>query len=176
MAFLAKIPAPVRGSFPALWGRNTEGGAYYTELDLVETWWDHTKGVAADPNKFVATTWFGNGVHTGNNVVGPFANLVTAFHVYEVEWDSTASPAVARYYYRDAPGAARSLVRAVTYQTTGFAGNVTNADWATGLSRGFRPYIDFAVQPETTWHVGPDSATFYDPADLLVDSVIVCKP
>lgn len=175
MMFRAKMPAPVRGYFPALWARNTEGGTLYAEFDLNEMWWDHTKGVAADPNKFVVTTHLGTS-HTSNNVVGPFANMVTAFHVWEVEWDAGANPAVTRYYYRDAVGATRTLVRTVNHQTSGLAGKVTAADYAAALTRGFRPYVDFAVQPDTTWHVGPDSAAVYDPDDLLVDSIVVCKP
>ena len=178
MAFRAKLPAPVQGIFPALWARNTEGGASYTELDLVETWWDHSKGVAADPNKFKVTSHFGEGAkyHTSGGMVGPFANLVTAFHVWEVEWDANATPAVVRYYYRDAPGATRVLLQTVTAGTAGWAGNVTDAELRTGLSRGWRPYVDFAVNPDSTWHVGPDAAAVYDPEDLLVDSVIVCRP
>ena len=178
MIFQAKMPRPVPGSFPALWGRNTEGGTLYTELDLIETSWDSPKGVAMDPNKFSVTTHFGTNaaLHAQGPAVGPFANLVTAFHVWEVEWDAYASPAVARYYYRDAPGAARTLLRSVTHESSGFAGKVSATDFAEGLKRGFRPYIDFAVVPDTQWSVGADSASSYDPEDLLVSSVIVCKP
>lgn len=32
---------------------------------------------------------------------------------------------------------------------------------------GMRRDVDFAVSPDTTWHVGVDSATTYDPDDLL---------
>ncbi|MGK3993480.1 hypothetical protein [Sorangium sp. So ce1024] len=39
---------------------------------------------------------------------------------------------------------------------------------------GFRPYIDFAVQPDTRYHVSPDAATTYDPTDLEVDAMITC--
>jgi len=179
MAFRAKMPAPVRGTFPALWARNSDGSTHYTELDLIETWWDtKNKGVAADPNAFKITSHFGPGAkyHTSGGHVGPFANLVTDFHVWEVEWDANASPPQARYYYRNAPGATRVLLSTVTSQTAGWAGNVTDADLKTGLSKGFRPYVDFAVQPEASWHVGVDSASVYDPEDLLVDSVIVCSP
>ena len=176
MIFRAKMPAPVQGSFPALWARNTEGGALYTELDLIETWWDHKKGVAADPNKFKVTSHFGDGAkyHTSGGIVGPFANLVTAFHVWEVEWDAKASPPI-RYYYRDAPGATRVLLQTVDHTTAGWNGKVTASQLATGLDRGFRPYVDFAVNPDDAWHVGPDAAAVYDPEDLLVDSVIVCR-
>ncbi|MDF2693378.1 MAG: metallophosphoesterase [Labilithrix sp.] len=178
MVFRARMPAPVRGFFPALWARNTEGGNLYTEFDLIETGWDNPKGVPANPNTFKVTTHFGTGAafHAQPATVGPFANLVTAFHVWELEWNAEASPAIGRYYYRDAPGAARTLVREVTHASPGFAGKVTATDFAEGLRRGFRPYIDFAVAPESEWNVGPDSAATYDPEDLLVDSVIVCKP
>lgn len=178
MVFHAKMPAPVRGMFPALWARNEHSDQFYGEYDLIETWWDSSgKGTASDPNLFSSTTHFGSGaaVHTGNNQVGPFANLTTAFHVWEFEWDATATPAVGRYYYRDAPGAARVLLRSVTASSTGLVGKVTDAQFQTAMADGWRPYVDFAVQPDTTWHVGPDSAAVYDPQDLEVESVIVCQ-
>ncbi|MBK7861383.1 MAG: DNRLRE domain-containing protein [Archangiaceae bacterium] len=177
MVFHAKMPAPVRGMFPALWARNEHGDQYYGELDLIETWWDVGKGTAADPNVYSSTTHMGAGaaVHTSNNQVGPFANLPSRFHVWEVEWDSTVSPAVARYYYRDAPGAARVLTRTVTSSSPGFAGKIPEQQFATALTDAWRPYVDFAVQPDSVWHVGPDSAATYDPEDLEVESVIVCR-
>ncbi|GEN12030.1 hypothetical protein SAMN05443572_111302 [Myxococcus fulvus] len=178
MAFHAKMPPPMPGTFPALWARNSFGDARYGELDLIETWWDSPKGTANDPNRFSATTHVGSSpmIHTSNNEVGPFANLVTASHVWEVEWDAGATPAVARYYYRDSLGSTRILVRTATYQTSGFNGRVTDAAFRTALADGWRPYIDFAVQPEGTWNVGPDTAAVYDPQDLEVDSVIICAP
>lgn len=178
MAFHAKMPAPMPGTFPALWARNSFGDARYGELDLIETWWDSPKGTANDPNKFSATTHLGSNpmIHTSGNEVGPFANLVTAFHVWEVEWDADAVPAVARYYYRDSLGSPRILVRTANYQTSGFNGKVTDAAFRTALADGWRPYIDFAVQPEGNWNVGPDTAANYDPQDLEVDSVIICAP
>lgn len=178
MAFHAKMPSPVRGMFPALWARNVHSDKFYGELDLIETWWDATKGVAADPNVYYSTTHMTEnaGHHTSNNAAGPFANLVTAFHVWEVEWDATATPATVKYYYRDAPGATRVLTRTVTSQTQGLAGFVSEADFKTTLADGWRPYVDFAVQPDSAWHVGPDTAAVYDPEDLEVESVIVCKP
>ncbi|WP_426749805.1 PA14 domain-containing protein [Myxococcus sp. Y35] len=178
MAFHAKLPAPMPGTFPALWARNSFGDARYGELDLVETWWDSPKGIPNDPNKYSATTHLGMSpmIHTTGNEVGPFANLVSAFHVWEVEWDADAVPAVARYYYRDSPSSSRILVRVANYQTPGFNGRVTDEAFRTALSDGWRPYIDFAVQPEGNWNVGPDAAAVYDPQDLEVDSVIICAP
>lgn len=96
--------------------------------------------------------------------------------MWEVEWDAAASPAAIRYYYRDAPGAARVLLRTVTYQSAGLSGNVSAAQFKTIVSDGWRPYIDFAVQPDSVWHVGPDAAATYDPEDVQVESVVVCKP
>ncbi|NTX40396.1 hypothetical protein HUA78_38805 [Myxococcus sp. CA033] len=178
MAFHARMPTPMPGTFPALWARNSFGDARYGELDLIETWWDSPKGTANDPNKFSATTHVGSSpmIHTSNNEVGPFANLVSAAHVWEVEWDAAAVPAIARYYYRDSLGSSRILVRTATYQTSGFNGRVTDEAFRTALADGWRPYIDFAVQPEGTWNVGPDTAAVYDPPDLEVDSVIICAP
>ncbi|RKH54617.1 hypothetical protein D7W81_38060 [Corallococcus aberystwythensis] len=178
MSFHARIPAPMPGTFPALWARNSFGDARYGELDLIETWWDGPKGTVNNPNKFSITTHLGSSpmIHTSGNEVGPFANLVTAFHVWEVEWDATVVPAVARYYYRDGLGASRILLRTVNHQTAGFNGKVTDEAFRTALADGWRPYIDFAVQPDDTWHIGPDAAATYDPDDLEVDSVIVCAP
>lgn len=50
-----------------------------------ETWWHFTKDVAADVNPFATTTWFAGSLHTTNNLVGPFANLVTGSHVWGIE-------------------------------------------------------------------------------------------
>ena len=178
MVFRAKMPPPQPGTFPALWARNSEGGALYTEFDLIETWWDSPKGQPSDPNRFSVTTHFGSGAafHAQGSPLGPFSNLVTQFHVWELEWDATVSPARGRYYYRDAPGATRVLLREVTHESSGFAGNVSADEFRQGLDRPFRPYMDFAVVPDNRWSVGPDTAATYDPEDLLVDSVIVCQP
>lgn len=188
MVFHAKMPAPVRGIFPALWGRNTQGGTtgHYLEMDLIETWWDQSgKGVASDPNLYASTTHFDSTTaawnKTRNNQIGPVANLVTSFHVWEVEWDATVSPAQIRYYYRDRPGAARVLTKTVN-ASSGWDATISETELrdgirdvgCTGAACGMRPYVDFAVHPETAWHVGVDTADVYDPGDLEVDSVIVC--
>lgn len=175
--FLAKMPAPVEGMFPALWARNTEGDDNYGELDLIETWWDFSgKGKKSDENLFAVTTWMGTGAayHTSSNGFGPYANLVKSLHVWEAEWDSTAG--TIKYYYRDTPSATRVLLRTVTSSTSGLSGNVSDAKFKEILTYGFRPYVDFAVQPDSSYHVGPDTAATYDPEDVEVDSVIVCKP
>ncbi|MBK7581453.1 MAG: hypothetical protein IPI67_14735 [Myxococcales bacterium] len=178
MMFLAKLPPPVRGIFPGLWARNTDSGANYGELDLMETWWDtKTKGVQGDPNVFFVTTWLGSApANTTGNTAGPFANLTGALHVWEVEWDASANPPNVKYFYRDTLGAARVLLRTVTSATQGLAGKITDTQLSTILALPWRPYVDFAVQPDTTWHVGPDTAPVYDPDDLEVDSVVVCQP
>ena len=188
MVFLAKFPTPVRGVFPALWARNTQGGTtgHYLEMDLIEQWWDMaTKGVAADTNTYGTTTHFDSTTaawnKTRNNMLGPFANLVERFHVWEVEWDATVSPVQIRYYYRDTPGAARVLTRTVT-SASAWDAAISETELrdgirdvgCTGTSCGMRPYVDFAVHPDTAWHVGVDSADVYDPGDVEVDSVIVC--
>lgn len=173
------MPKPVQGTFPALWARNTDSGANYGELDLIETWWDtKTKGVAGDPNVFFITTWLGSGpVNTTGNQAGPFPNLPSVFHVWEVEWDANASPANVEYFYRDKPGATRQLLRTVTVATQGISGKLTEAQLKSILALPWRPYVDFAVEPGTTaWHVGPDAAATYDPEDLEVESVVVCQP
>lgn len=178
MAFHAKMPAPMPGTFPALWARNSFSDARYGELDLIETWWDSPKGTAGNPNKFSVTTHLGSSprFNTSANEVGPFPNLASVFHVWEVEWDASAVPAVARYYYRDSLGSSRILLRTVNYLSPGFNGNITDEAFRTALADGWRPYVDFAVHPGGTWHVGPDVADVYDPEDLEVDSVIVCAP
>ncbi len=179
MAFHAKMPTPVQGIFPALWARNTESSTYYGELDLIETWWDFSgKGKFSDVNLYASTTWMGTNAqfHSSSNGVGPFANLVTALHVWEVEWDATAATPSVKYFYRDAPGATRVLTKTVTADTAGLAGNVPAATFKQILTYGFRPYVDFAVNPDNTWHVGPDAAAVYNPEDVEVDSVIICKP
>ena len=114
--------------------------------------------------------------HTNSNASPLIPNLLSSFHVWEVEWDASATPPTVRYYYRDAPGATRVLLRTVTHQTAGLSGFVSEAQFKTTLSAGWRAYVDFAVQPDTVWHVGPDTAQTYDPEDLEVDSVIICKP
>lgn len=177
--FLAKMPAPVEGMFPALWARNTEGDQNYGELDLIETWWDFSgKGKKSDENLFAVTTWMGTGAayHTSSNGFGPFTNLVKSLHVWEAEWDSTAATPAIKYYYRDTPSATRVLLRTVTSTTAGLSGNVSAAQFKQILTYVFRPYVDFAVQPDSSYHVGPDTAASYDPEDVEVDSVIVCKP
>lgn len=178
MLFRAKMPPPVRGFFPALWARNTEGGALYVEFDAIEMTWDDAKGVPAAPDTFKVTTHFGAGaaIHAQGPAVGPFAGLTDDFHVWEVEWDAEASPPRVRYFYRDAPGAQRHLLRETTPASNGFAGHVSEADFAEGLRRGFRAYVDFAVMPETNWSVGVDSAPTYAPEDLVVDSIVICAP
>lgn len=178
MVFRAKLPPPVRGFFPALWARNTEGEALYVELDLIEMTWDDAKGVEATPGTFKVTTHFGPNasIHAQGPAVGPFEGLTSELHVWEVEWDAEAAPAVVRYFYRDSPGAERVLLRETTVASSGFAGRVSEEDFREGLRRGFRVYADFAVMPETRWSVGVDSAPTYAPEDLLVDSVIVCAP
>lgn len=179
MIFLAKMPTPVQGIFPALWARNTESSTYYGEFDLIETWWDMSgKGKVSDSNLYASTTWMGTNAqfHTSSNQVGPMANLVSGLHVWEVEWDATAATPAVKYYYRDQPGATRVLTKTVTADTAGLSGNVSAATFKQILTYGFRPYVDFAVQPDSSWHVGPDTAATYNPEDVEVDSVIVCKP
>lgn len=180
MVFQAKMPAPVAGTFPALWARNTYGDMYYGELDLIENWWDmvgkgnstNNASLFSSTTHVVTDAWH----HTNSNSSPLIANLVSVFHVWEVEWDATVTPATVRYYYRDAPGATRVLLRTVTNQTPGLSGYVTEDQLKTTLNAGWRAYVDFAVQPDTVWHVGPDTAQTYDPEDLEVDSVIICKP
>ncbi|KYF76001.1 hypothetical protein BE11_03420 [Sorangium cellulosum] len=187
MIFRAKMPSPVQGYFPALWARNTHSWQTntYGELDLVEKWWDPlTKGVHSDDDLMAQTTWIydgANSLHTNGNVFGPYAGSSTGFHVWEVEWDATVTPATIKYYYRDAPSSTRHHIRTVTY-SSGWNGAMTDALMKaaiddTGCSAGncgFRPYVDFAVQPDTRYHVSPDAATTYDPTDLEVDAVITC--
>jgi hypothetical protein len=180
MVFHAKFPAPVPGIFPALWARNTYGDLHYGELDLIETWWDMSgKGNSTNNTSLFSSTthvvtdgWH----HTNSNASPLIPNLLSSFHVWEVEWDASATPPTVRYYYRDAPGATRVLLRTVTHQTPGLSGYVTADQFKTTLSAGWRAYVDFAVQPDTAWHVGPETAQTYDPEDLEVDSVIICKP
>ncbi|WP_437756312.1 glycoside hydrolase family 16 protein [Sorangium sp. So ce1389] len=187
MIFRAKMPSPVPGYFPALWARNTHPWQTntYGELDLIEKWWDPlSKGVHADDDLMAETTWIYDGAntpHTTGNVFGPYAGSSTGFHVWEVEWDAGVTPATIKYYYRDTPTSTRHLLRTVTY-SSGWNRPMTDALMKaaiddTGCSPGncgFRPYVDFAVQPDTTYHVSPDTATTYDPSDLEVDSVITC--
>ncbi|HNS98842.1 MAG TPA: hypothetical protein PKL73_17940 [Polyangiaceae bacterium] len=177
VGFRAKMPKPVPGSFPALWARNTEGGDLYTELDLIEMTWDRPKNVPAAPDTFVVTTHFGAGAkyHAKGPAVGPFQGLTDSFHVWEVQWDAGTSPAIVRYYYRDTADSPPQLLRETTVASSGFAGNVKETDFAEALRKAFRPYVDFAVLPETTWSVSPDAAEIYAPDDLLVDCVIVCQ-
>lgn len=175
MAFHAKMAPPVRGVFPALWARNTEGGDLYVELDLIEMSWDEKKGVEGPPDSFFVTSHFGAGAKY--HAQGPllqFPSLTAAYHVWEVEWDADA--VAVRYYYRDAPGAARALLREDTAESKGFKGNVTAAQFAEGLRRGFRAYMDFAVFPDTPWTAGADTNPSYDPEDLFIDSVVICAP
>ncbi len=177
MSFLAKIPAPQPGVFPALWARNSFGDTRYGELDLIETSWDAPKGKQQDVNVFIATTHLQSAsIMTSNNGVGPFANLVTKPHVFEVEWDANAAVPNVKYYYRDELGSARILLRTVTASSPGISGRVSADNFKTILSDGYRPYIDFAVSPDNPWTVSPDVAATYNPEDLEVDSVIVCKP
>jgi hypothetical protein len=179
MVFLAKMPPPVPGIFPALWARNTRGDTLYGEFDLIETWWDlRSKGVASNPDQFAVTTWMSTNAqfHTPGAVVGPFTNLTTGLHVWEVEWDAEAATPVARYYYRDAPGATRVLLSTVTATSNGLAGKITAQQFQDALRQGWRAYADFAVQPDTVWHVGPDTAASYDPEDVEIDSVVICQP
>lgn len=178
MRFLAKIPTAVQGTFPALWARNTQSNPNYAELDLIEQWWDgYTKGVVSDATRFSSTTWLGDGtVHTGSNYVGPVSDVNSGFHVYEVEWDGTAANATIAYYFRDTPTGTRTTLKTVDATSPGVSGNVSNAALKTMLGYGFRPYVDFAVQPDTSYHVSPNEAATYAPEDLEVDSIIICAP
>lgn len=187
MIFRARMPSPVAGYFPALWARNTRpwGTATYGELDLIEKWWDPvTKGTHSDDDMMASTTWIYNGTasgHTNGNNFGPYAGSSTGFHVWEAEWDATVTPATIKYYYRDTPTSTRNLLRTVTYSsawsvavTDSLLKAAINDTGCSAGNCGFRPYIDFAVQPETIWHISPDTAATFDPTDLEVDSVITC--
>lgn len=186
MIFRAKMPSAVRGYFPALWARNAHGWETntYGELDLIEKWWDMgSKGTDSNDDLMASTTHIYNGTttsHTTSNTAGPYAGSSIGFHVWEVEWNATVTPATIKYYYRDSPTSTRNLLRTVTYSSTWNAAltdqQVKDALNDTGCSTncGFRPYIDFAVQPDSAYHVSPDTATTYDPTDLEVDSVITC--
>lgn len=179
MVFYGKMPTPVQGIFPAFWARNARGDTLYGELDLIETWWDAKgKGTASNPNLFAVTTWMSTNAqyHTPGLVVGPFANLTTALHVWEVEWDAEATTPQARYYYRDAPGATRVLLQTVTATSNGLSGKVTAQQFQDSLRQGWRAYADFAVNPDSTWHVGPDAAATYNPDDVEIESLLICAP
>jgi hypothetical protein len=98
-----------------------------------------------------------------------------------VEWDATVTPATIKYYYRDTPTSARNLLRTVTYSsawsvavTDSLLKAAINDTGCSAGNCGFRPYIDFAVQPETVWHISPNTAATFDPTDLEVDSVVTC--
>lgn len=188
MIFHAKVFAPVRGTFPALWARNTRSGTngHYLEMDLMEQWWDYPKGVAGNPNTFAVTTHLDTTTQpynsTRNNGVGPYASFSDRFHVFEVEWNATVTPAWIKYWYRDTPTAPRQLMRAL-FASSSWKSAVTDAQFAeaiedvgcTGAGCGMRAYIDTAVTPDTAWNVGPNTASTFDPGDLEVDSVIICK-
>jgi hypothetical protein len=187
MIFRARMPSPVQGYFPALWARNTRGWetSTYGELDLIEKWWDvGNKGTHSNDDLMSANTFIYTGSttsHTTGNNFGPYAGSSTGFHIWEVEWDATVTPATIKYYYRDTPTSTRNHLRTVTH-SSGWTASVTDAQVKAALNDagcsagncGFRPYIDFAVQPETIYHISPDAATTYDPTDLEVDSVITC--
>jgi hypothetical protein len=176
--FLARVPAAQPGTFPGLWARNTQSSPNYGELDLIEQWWDGaTKGQMSDARTFSSTTWLATGAeHTTGNGVGPVADVNGGFHVYEVEWDGTAATALITYSWRLAPGSAPVVLKQVDANSGGLAGVVSNATLKTILGFGFRPYIDFAVQPDTAYHVGPDAAPTFDPGTLDVDAVVTCLP
>jgi hypothetical protein len=176
--FLARVPTAQPGTFPGLWARNTQSSPNYGEFDLIEQWWDGaTKGVMTDPRTFSSTTWLATGAeHTGGNGVGPVADVNGGFHVYEVEWDGTGTNALITYSWRFSPTSTPVVLKQVNSSSSGLSGVVSNAALKTILGFPFRPYLDFAVQPDTVYHVGPDTAATFDPGTLDVDAVVTCLP
>jgi len=67
-------------------------------------------------------------------------------------------------------------LRRVDASTAGLSGKLSSDEFRAILDSPWRAYIDFAVQPETSWHVGPDSAATYAPGPLEVDAVVLCAP
>jgi hypothetical protein len=188
MLMFAKMPVAPQGAWTSLWARNFQGGAYYFEEDTYEHWWDDlVRGTASDVNAYTATTHTATSTgtlwHTCCNAFGPYTNLTSAFHVYEFEWDTTATPAVVKVYYWDnLDPSSRTLIRTVTYADIKYpqpSSGVTDAELKTALndSGGLRAYIDNAVTPPSnSSHVGPNESVGFNPGDVEVDTVLICRP
>jgi beta-glucanase (GH16 family) len=150
----AKLPEG-RGLWPAIWMMPTDEayGAWPAsgEIDIMEE-------LGQEPNKVYGTLHFGGLVHAsiGGSVVLPTSDFSGGFHVFKLEWDSTA-------------------VRWAVDDSLYFTATVD--DWYTTAAPGPAPfdkrfYMILNVAVGGNWPGNPDATTEF-PQRMAVDYVRV---